>query len=80
MVRLAGVYAWRFLTLIDLENSGHYHTGQVLLPRNTAILLEAWGHRVYLNFLNSRDTIRSGLTQTAARAQDSPKVIIGPQR
>ena len=80
MVRLAGVYAWHFLILIDSENSGDYHTGRVLLPRNTAILLEAWGHRVYLNFLNSRDTIRSGLTQTVARVQDSAEVIIGPKR
>jgi len=41
MVRLAGVYAWHFLILIDLQNSGDYHAGQVLAPRNTAILLEA---------------------------------------
>ena len=80
MVRLAGVYAWHFLILIDSENSGHYHTRQVLLPRNTAILLEAWGHRVYLDFLNSRDTIQSGLLQIVARARDSPKVIIELQR
>jgi hypothetical protein len=80
MVRLAGVYAWRFLILIDLGNSGDYHTGQALFLRNTAILLEAWGHRVYLNFLNSRDTIQSGLPPIVARAQDSLKVIIEPQR
>jgi hypothetical protein len=41
MVRLAGVYAWHFLILIDSENSGDYHTGQALFLRNIAILLEA---------------------------------------